>query len=124
MVIYKDIIRKVRAVGGNPIVLNLPPIDSDKYFAWISSGLCGDSIKGWLGGDTDFIYRWHELYNQQVCALTSKMGVPVIDIRSAFLEKFDYGKLLCIDGIHPNVDGHALICSVIEKTVRTALRIQ
>ena len=41
-------------------------------------------------------------------------GVPLIDVRDAFLSERRYGELLCADGIHPNAGGHALIQRVLE----------
>ena len=59
------------------------------------------------------IYRWHESYNMAVCRIALSQRVPLIDIRSAFLERKNYQSLLCEDGIHPNEEGHAMISSVI-----------
>lgn len=111
---YMDLISTVKSAGGQPLVLNLPPLDAQKYFNWIIKGLNKENILKWLGGSEEYIYRWHEMYNMSLCKLTNKTNVPLIDIRSIFLEKHDYKSYFCIDGIHPNEQGHALIVQAIE----------
>jgi lysophospholipase L1-like esterase len=66
----------------------------------------------WLG-DVDMIYRWQEMYNIEVMLLATKMAVPIIDIRSAFLKCNNYRDLICSDGIHPNKEGYDLIYKTI-----------
>jgi lysophospholipase L1-like esterase len=68
----------------------------------------------WLG-DVNMIYRWQELYNVEVMLLATKMAVPIIDIRSAFLKCKNYCDYLCEDGIHPNSKGYELIYRTIAE---------
>lgn len=112
---YRAILEAVRAEGGRPLMLNLPPIEPRRYFDWFSRELDGANILAWLGGDVQFIYRWHELYSIACEKLAAREGVPLIDIRSPFLARRDYAALLCEDGIHPNADGHALISDTIRR---------
>ncbi len=112
---YKKIISEIKALGKKPILLNLPPIDANKYFSWISRDADPDNIKRWLGGDEIYIYRWHEMYNAAICDISSSMNIPLINVRSAFLVKKDYSDFLCDDGIHPNEKGHLLIKKSIES---------
>ena len=113
---YIHMISKIHEYGGHPAVLSLPPIDAKRYFAWISRNLNPKNILSWLG-DTGFIYRWHEMYNLATCRLAKECSVPFIDISSAFLEKQNYRDLICEDGIHPNKEGHKLICKTICGTI-------
>ncbi len=115
---YKKMIAEVRKLGKRPVLLNLPPIDARKYFRWVSRGVNAENIRKWLGGDEIFIYRWHEMYNAAICDISSSMQIPMIDIRSAFLEKRDYSDYLCEDGIHPNERGHKLIQSILSRRMR------
>ncbi|MBQ4065150.1 MAG: SGNH/GDSL hydrolase family protein [Clostridia bacterium] len=112
---YKRAIEGVRKLGKIPVLMNLPPIDEIKYFSWISRGLSKENILKWLGGSADYIYRWHEMYNAAVCAVSHATGALLIDIRSAFLVRKDYSEYLCEDGIHPNEKGHGLIREVLER---------
>lgn len=110
--LYKQVIDEITINGGNPIILNLPPLDPQRYFNWVSRGLNTDNILKWLG-DIDMIYRWQEMYNVEVMLLATRMRVPIIDIRSAFLKYKNYQDLLCCDGIHPNKEGYRLIHETI-----------
>lgn len=93
-----------------PILMTLPPIDADRYFKWISRDCAGkaEKILKWLGSITT-IYWWHERYNAAITWTATKTGIYLADVREAFLEKADYRKYICTDGIHPNSDGHKLI---------------
>ena len=71
------------------------------------------NILKWLGGSSEFIYRWHEQYNVAVHNIAQTANVKLIDIRSAFLERRDYCNYLSDDGIHPNETGHALIAGTV-----------
>lgn len=112
---YEELLLKIRELGSTPIILNLPPIDSNRFFQWISKGLNKDNIMNFLGNDVDYIYRWHESYNKAIIALAAKTNTPIIDIRNEFLATKNYSKYLCIDGIHPNEEGHKLIAKAIMK---------
>ena len=110
---YLQLIERVRKCGSTPVLLNLPPVDHTRYFAWISRELNADNILKWLGGSSEFIYRWHEQYNVAVHKIAQTANVKLIDIRSAFLERRDYCYYLSDDGIHPNETGHALIAGTV-----------
>jgi len=112
--IYTQVIDEIRTNGGNPIMLNLPPLDPSRYFNWVSKGINKDNILKWLG-DVDMIYRWQEMYNVEVMMLATRMVVPIIDIRSAFLKCNNYRDFICFDGIHPNNDGYELIYKTIAE---------
>ncbi|MEE0439602.1 MAG: SGNH/GDSL hydrolase family protein [Ruminococcus sp.] len=112
--LYTEMIGEIRKQGGSPILLSLPPLDPQRYFNWISRNLNAANILHWLGG-VDTIYRWQEMYSMKVALLASKLSVPFIDFRSAFLERHHYGNLLCADGIHPNLEGHKLIYRTIRR---------
>jgi len=106
---YLQLIERVRKCGFTPILLNLPPVDHSRYFAWISREQNADNILKWLGGSSEFIYRWHEQYNVAVHKIAQSADVMLIDIRSAFLECRSYCGFLSDDGIHPNEKGHLML---------------
>lgn len=112
--LYSNIIDSVAVSGSKPVLFSLPPLNARKYFSWITKGLNAENILRWLG-DVEHIYRWHEMYNLVVVKLSAIKNVPLIDIRSAFLECRNYLSLYCEDGIHPNQAGHALISDVIKN---------
>lgn len=114
--IYKEIIRKVSAAGVTPIMLSLPPVNSNLYFDDVTRKMKGSDKKNilrWLGGTTEYIQSWHELYNLEIFKVASELGVNVVDITSSFLAKRNYGHYLCLDGIHPNEKGHQLIADTL-----------
>ena len=114
---YIKTVERLRQKGAMPIMLNLPPIDEHRYFDWFSRGLSKENILKWLGGSVEYIYRWHEMYNMEICKIANNYKVPLIDIRSSFLEKRDFSSFLCADGIHPNELGHRLITETIEYSL-------
>lgn len=115
---YRSIINEIKAMGKTPVLLSLPPIDSARYFRRISKGLSADNIMKWMRNDSQYITNWHERYNIEIFKLAISTQVPVIDITSIFLEKKNYSRYLCEDGIHPNEEGHKLIAEAIEEHVR------
>ena len=115
---YTNIINELKALGKIPVLLSLPPIDSARYFKHISKGLNAENIMQWMRNDRQFITNWHERYNIEIFKLAIATQVPVIDITSVFLEKKNYSRFLCNDGIHPNEEGHKLIAKAIEEHVR------
>lgn len=114
---YTQLIEAVRERGKMPILLNLPPVDHKRYFSWISRDFNAENILKWLGGSSEFIYRWHEQYNIAVHKIANSTNTKLVDIRSAFLEKRDFSRLLSEDGIHPNAEGHALIAQTIINNI-------
>lgn len=109
-----EMVALVRQQGMQPVLLTLPPIHAARYFAFFTrSGLDRDSILQWLG-DVEHIYRWHERYNNAVVQVARRTDVPLADVRDAFLSCTHYDELLCVDGIHPNEKGHAIIEGVLE----------
>ena len=95
-----------------PVLLTLPPLDADRYFAWVSRNTpdAAANILSWLGSVSK-IYWWQERYNAAILEVAAETGTHVIDVRSAFLREPDYRDFLCSDGIHPNGEGHALIAT-------------
>ena len=112
---YLKLIERVRKCGFTPVLLNLPPVDHTRYFAWISRELNADNILKWLGGTSAFIYRWHEQYSVAVHKIAQAANVKLIDNRSAFLQRRDYSCFLSDDGIHPNEEGYALIAEAVKQ---------
>lgn len=107
--VYGEMIAALRARGIEPILLTLPPLDAERYFAWFTrGGLDRDAILSWLG-DVQHIYRWHERYNDAVWKTALDSKCRIVDVRGAFLGTRDYREYMCADGIHPNREGHRLI---------------
>lgn len=106
--LYRTMLRKVKERGIRPILTNLPPLDSQRFFDWWCGGLDRDAVLRWLG-DVGNIYAWQERYSRAVERLAREENVPLVDVRGAFLEHGHLEQVLCADGTHPNSLGQALI---------------
>ena len=111
---YEDLVKHVRSLKSRPVIMSLPPIDAERYFAHISKGLNSDNILKFIG-DVQHIARWQEMYNIAVLNIAKKCDVEVLDTRTAFLPRPDFRDYICEDGIHPNAKGHELIYSTLRK---------
>jgi len=111
--IYNSIIDRVLEKGGVPVLMSLPPLDSDKFFDFVSIGNNSDNIRTYLGGRIQYISDWHEKYNLEVFKIAAEKRVHVIDITTAFLDYNNYTDFLCEDGMHPNAEGHRLIFGAV-----------
>lgn len=114
---FGKLIERVRALGSKPVIISLPPIDSEYYFSFISRFMNSEqrsNVYSWLGGDINVISRWHEMYNRALFEISRFMHTPIIDITTPF-DKYQGAMrtLYCSDGIHPNAEGHKLIAASI-----------
>lgn len=60
--IYSYLIDEFKKIGKEPVLLSLPPIDSTKYFDYISKKLNTDNILKLMEGNKQFLTNWHEKY--------------------------------------------------------------
>lgn len=114
---FIGLIEKVRSLGSTPLILSLPPIDSEAYFNFFSKDMSNEqkaNILGWMGGEKGAIARWHDSYNNLLFDIAEKTSTPIINITHSFDNySGDWRALICADGIHPNSEGHRLIASSI-----------
>ena len=112
--ILTGLVKNLDAMKIVPVLVSLPPLDPDKYFRWIShnSEQAKSNILRFIGS-ISHIYAWHERYNAAILRVAEETKTRLIDIRSAFLQEDDYTKLICVDGIHPNKEGHKVIAQKI-----------
>ncbi|MBQ1471669.1 SGNH/GDSL hydrolase family protein [Eubacterium sp. AB3007] len=115
--VITSMIQTVRQAGSTPVLMTLPPLDSSRFFQWVSRDLDWESIYEFLDRDLDNIGTWHDNYSQVLTEVAADQHIPLIDVRSAFLEQDDYRELLCADGMHPNEKGHRLIEEQVAKTL-------
>lgn len=115
---YVEIIDLLKARGRRVIMMNLPPIDAEKFFdTWIAPLKGANAVLDWLG-DKQAIYRWHELYSLKTEEIARETNTPLIDIRRAFLEDHrGFKSLIGPDGIHPTEKGHLLIVEAAQTFV-------
>ena len=118
--VYTDTIKKIQSTGATVIISNLPPIDAERYFEWISTQGPSMAIMEWLG-DIGMLYRWHEMYNRLVEQIARRNGCLLLDIRTPFLVSHNFKELIGRDGMHPTEEGYDLIDEVIAKNLVTAV---
>jgi lysophospholipase L1-like esterase len=112
----EELITCVRAIGMQPMLVVPTPLHAAQYFEWVTKGLDSAAVLSFLG-DMHRVYRWQELYAVTVLRIAAKQNCPVVDLRSPFLERDHYEELLCIDGMHPNAAGHALMFETLKAAL-------
>lgn len=99
-----------------PVLMNLPPISAERYFNWITipENVNAENVLFWLK-EKQVIYRQQENYSHAIDNMARQYNIPLIDVREPFLEIRDYENYLCVDGIHLNEKGQALMSKTIEN---------
>jgi len=120
----KNIIALIRGAGSTPVLTNLVPMVPGRYFEWITRTLPRpQAVMEWVG-DLGHFYRQNEYYSLLCARVAREEQVKLVDIRSPFLWGNHMERLFCMDGIHPNREGHAMIfqtlCRFGEKEVGLA----
>lgn len=119
--VYERVINKIKEMGAIPLVLSLPPMDAERYFAFFSQkweeGFRANVMR-WLGGSTNTIMSGHELYNLATMRVAQRTGTQWIDVTSGLLKDHNYRAYLCDDGIHPNERGQRMIAEAVLQSLR------
>ncbi|MBO5404760.1 MAG: SGNH/GDSL hydrolase family protein [Paludibacteraceae bacterium] len=119
--VYERVINKIKEMGAIPLVLSLPPMDAERYFAFFSQkwedGFRAN-VMHWLGGSTNTIMSGHELYNLATMRIAQRTGAQWIDVTSGLLKGHNFRAYLCDDGIHPNERGQRVIAEAVLQSLR------
>ncbi|MCE5235135.1 MAG: SGNH/GDSL hydrolase family protein [Clostridiaceae bacterium] len=116
---YSSMIADVQKLGVRPVLMTLPPIDAERYLAFLDrSGNNAENILKWLG-DVHSIYRYHEMYSNAVAQIARQTGTLLVDVRAYFLDKMPFRDYVCIDGLHPTNKGYDLIAQAFSDFART-----
>ena len=119
--VYERVICKIKEMGAIPLVLSLPPMDAERYFAFFSQkwedGFRANVMR-WLGGSTNTIMSGHELYNLATMRIAQRAGAQWIDVTSGLLKGHNFRAYLCDDGIHPNERGQRMIAEAVLQSLR------
>lgn len=112
---------ELRAQGVQPIMMTLPPIESNRYLDFVSrNGNSRENILKWLGY-VEKIYETHKSYSDAVAEIAQERMVPLVDVRSAFPSGDALGEYMCIDGVHPDKKGYQLIADSFASFFEKAL---
>ena len=110
--LYTNRIAQARAQGLEPVLVSLPIIDENRYFAFITRGMSIQERKNvlyWLGGHIERLRNIHALYNLALFRLASTQCVHIIDITSPMLASDHFNQLLEQDGVTLSLEGQALV---------------
>ena len=110
--LYINKIAQVRAQGMEPVLVSLPILDEDRFFAFITRGMSMQERKNilyWLGGKTGRLRNLHELYNLSLFRLAAQQCVHIIDVTSPMLASAHYEQLLEQDGVTLSPEGQQLV---------------
>ena len=110
--LYTNRIAQARAQGLEPVLVSLPIIDENRYFAFITRGMSIQERKNvlyWLGGHIERLRNIHALYNLALFRLAATQCVHIIDITSPMLASDHYDQLLEQDGVTLSPEGQALV---------------
>ncbi|MDR1123178.1 MAG: SGNH/GDSL hydrolase family protein [Elusimicrobiota bacterium] len=111
------ILEQIISAGKRPVIMTLPPIDSDRYFDFIVAG-CREKARNLLAflSDKSRIYRSQEMYATAFEKIALKYNVFVINMREKLLALPRYSDYLCLDGIHLNVSGQNYVKQILDDT--------
>ncbi|MBR2743306.1 MAG: SGNH/GDSL hydrolase family protein [Clostridia bacterium] len=119
-----EMIEMIREAGSTAVFMNLPIIDAERYFNWFTREFSDEgrnNVLKWLEYDLYQIYRSHEHYNNILMQTARRHGCEVIDVRTSFLKERHYRDYICIDGIHPNAEGHKKIAGEVIAFIKERL---
>ncbi len=104
-----QMIEALRQKGIKPVLMSLPPINSEKYFNFLVSNGHNKSALMHFLGDVNHIYQHQETYSLEITKAAYQQGCYYVPVREAFLSADKNSDFLCLDGIHPNQEGHQLM---------------
>lgn len=116
--LYVNRIAQARACGQEPVLVSLPIMDENRYFAHITRGMSMQERKNilfWLGGQTERLRNIHALYNLSLFRLAAQQCVHLVDITSPMLASTHYDELLEQDGVTLSPAGEALVNSELSS---------
>lgn len=119
--LYSNQIAQARACGKEPVLVSLPIMDEDRYFAFITRGMTMQERRNllyWLGGKTERLRNMHAIYNLSLFRLAAKQCVHIIDITSPMLECAHYEQLLEPDGVTLSPKGESLVDNELSSLIR------
>lgn len=116
--VLDEIILLCQEHGSTPVLMSLPPLDAERFLRWVGRDeSMRENILRWLGS-VMHIYWWHEQYSAAIQQAALRHRTGYIDLRRAFLALGDFRDHLCIDGTHPNEQGHFLMARACLAYIR------
>ena len=116
--LYINKIAQARAHGQDPVLVSLPIMDENRYFAYITRGMSMQERKNvlyWLGGHIERLRNIHALYNLSLFRIAAQQCVHIIDVTSPMLSCNYFDELLESDGVTLSSVGTALVEQELNK---------
>ena len=107
-------VKLVRQQGKVAVLITPPPLVAERFVPWVSRGLNEQNILRYLG-DAHHVYRWQEQYGLTVHKVARHTQCKLFDLRAFFLKERVLQDLYCIDGMHPNEEGHRVMYRAVEQ---------
>ena len=112
--ILTQTIQKMQQKNIQVILTNIPPVNSQRYLDTVISKVADkEKVLEFLHGDVENIYRHQELFNLIITKCAIKNNCILLDIREDFLWDTKCIDKFCIDGVHPNEQGHQEIAKSV-----------
>ncbi len=108
----ESFVAMIRKRGMTPVLITPLPLHAERYFHWVTRELDADAVLRALG-DVQHIYRWQERYALAVQGVARRTHSELLDLRDIMLSHPDYARLMCLDGIHPNDEGHKVLSDAV-----------
>ena len=119
--VLKQFVDEAREKGLVPFLVTPLALMSDRYYRWVSRERDAERILHYLRDDPESISRWQERYANIMREVAAASACTLLDVRSWMLNRLDYPRLICGDGIHPNEAGHAVLAEIIAEKCRQYL---
>lgn len=117
---YREIVQLLRDHDIEPILLNLPPIQPERFLDYFIEAY--ELEQGAVDPFIDVpstIYHHQEMFSDMVCETAMELKLEMIDIRRVFLShRYCDSKLIGGDGLHPTPAGHELIRARVVERMR------
>ena len=116
----RRMVTRLKEKGVKVIMATLTPVISERYFDFCSKeGLDRGNILTWLG-TKEQIARFHKQYSLAIERIAAEQKCPLVDLYGAFYRQKDMASFFCVDGIHPNDAGQALIAETVLASLVSA----
>lgn len=102
-----------------PVLVTSTPLVTKWWFDYICIGQNREALLKFINNDPEVLFKNQEQYSNTVKEFATKNNIQLIDLRTEFLKSDDYTKLMCKDGVHPNVEGHKFMAEIFEKILPT-----
>ena len=108
------IINKIKSDAKVPIICNLQPIDSKKFYLTLPE------MKKFMH-KIKSPYEWQKQYSDLCEEVANICNIAIADIRLAL--EHSSKPILAEDGLHPNDEGHAVIAQVFLNTLNQVIDV-